>query len=72
MVKKRVAYSVDTKNKAVEMKLQGYTTKQVMQELNIKNCEILFKNFNFPLIFFEKVVSYNHRNAVVYDFTFKC
>ena len=23
--------------KAVEMKLQGYTTKQVMQELNIKN-----------------------------------
>ncbi len=37
MVKKRVAYSVDTKNKAVEMKLQGYTTKQVMQELNIKN-----------------------------------
>ena len=37
MVKKRVAYSVDTKNKAVEMKLQGYSTKQVMQELNIKN-----------------------------------
>ena len=32
--KKRVAYSVDTKNKAVEMKLQGYSTKQVMQELN--------------------------------------
>ena len=37
MAKKRVAYSVDTKNKAVEMKLQGYSTKQVMQELNIKN-----------------------------------
>mgnify|MGYP001748538452 FL=1 len=37
MVKTRVAYSVDTKNKAVEMKLQGYSTKQVMQELNIKN-----------------------------------
>ena len=36
MDKKRVAYSVDTKNKAVEMKLQGYSTKQVMQELNIK------------------------------------
>ena len=35
--KKSVAYSVDTKNKAVEMKLQGYSTKQVMQELNIKN-----------------------------------
>ena len=37
MVKKHMAYSVDTKNKAVEMKLQGYSTKQVMQELNIKN-----------------------------------
>ena len=37
MVKKRVASPVDTKNIAVEMKLQGYTTKQVMQELNIKN-----------------------------------
>ncbi|MDS4443116.1 IS3 family transposase [Streptococcus pneumoniae] len=37
MVKNRVAYSADTKNKAVEMKLQGYSTKQVMQELNIKN-----------------------------------
>lgn len=37
MVKKRVAYSVDTMNKAVEMKLQGYSTKQIMQELNIKN-----------------------------------
>lgn len=37
MVKKHVAYSVDTQNKAVEMKLQGYSTKQIMQELNIKN-----------------------------------
>ena len=37
MVKNRVAYSADIKNKAVEMKLQGYSTKQVMQELNIKN-----------------------------------
>ena len=36
MVKNRVAYSVDTKNKTVEMKLQGYSIKQVMQELNIK------------------------------------
>ena len=36
MVKKRVAYPVDTMNKAVEMKLQGYSTKQIMQELNIK------------------------------------
>ena len=37
MVKTRVAYSVDTKNKALEMKLQGYSTKQIMLELNIKN-----------------------------------
>ena len=37
MVKKRAAYSVETKNKAVEMKLQRYSTKQIMQELNIKN-----------------------------------
>ena len=37
MVKNRVAYSIETKNKAVEMKLQGYSTKQVMLELNIKN-----------------------------------
>ena len=41
MVKKRVAYSVDTKNKAVEMKLQGYSTKQIMLELNIKNSKRL-------------------------------
>ena len=32
MVKNRVAYSVDTKNKTVEMKLQGYSTKKVVQE----------------------------------------
>ena len=37
MVKNRVAYSIETENKAVEMKLQGYSTKQVMLELNIKN-----------------------------------
>ena len=37
MVKKRVAYSFDIKNKTVEMKLQGYSTKQVTVELNIKN-----------------------------------
>ena len=40
--------------------------------INYETCEILFKIFNFPLIFFEKVVSYKHRNAVVYDFTLKC
>ena len=37
MFKNRAAYSVNTKNKAVEMKLQGFSTKQIMQELNIKN-----------------------------------
>ena len=37
MVKNRVAYSADIKNKAVEMKLQGYSRKQVMLEVNIKN-----------------------------------
>ena len=44
MVKKRVAYSVDTKNKAVEMKLQGYSTKQIMQELNIKKMKLKQKH----------------------------
>ena len=37
MFKNRTAYSVNTKNKAVEMKLQGYSSKQVMLEVNIKN-----------------------------------
>ena len=36
MVKNRVAYSADIKNKAVEMKLQGYSRKQVMLEVNKK------------------------------------
>ena len=34
MFKNRAAYSVNTKNKAVEMKLQGYSRKQVMLEVN--------------------------------------
>ena len=37
MFKNRAAYSVNTKNKAVEMKLQGYSIKQVILEVNIKN-----------------------------------
>ena len=36
MFKNRAAYSVNTKNKAVEMKLQGYSRKQVMLEVNKK------------------------------------
>ncbi len=34
---KRVTYSLETKNKAIEMKIEGYTTRQIMGELNIKN-----------------------------------
>ena len=37
MFKNRAAYSVNTKNKAVEMKLQGYSRKQVMLEVNKKS-----------------------------------
>lgn len=34
---KRVTYSVETKMKAVEMKLAGYSTYDIMDTLNIKN-----------------------------------
>ena len=34
---KRVSYSVETKYKAVEMKAAGFSTKEIMKELNIKN-----------------------------------
>ncbi|WHI55015.1 IS3 family transposase [Mammaliicoccus lentus] len=34
---KRVAYSVETKYKVVEMKLKGYSTREIMDTLNIKN-----------------------------------
>ncbi|MEB7746116.1 MULTISPECIES: IS3 family transposase [Staphylococcus] len=34
---KKVAYSVETKNKVIEMKIQGYSTKHIMDTLNIKN-----------------------------------
>ena len=34
---KRVAYSVETKYKAVEMKAAGFSTKEIMKELNIRN-----------------------------------
>lgn len=37
---KRVAYSVKTKYKVVEMNLKGYSTRDIMNSLNIKN-EIL-------------------------------
>lgn len=35
---KRVAYSLEIKNKAVEMKIEGYSTKEIMDTLNIRNC----------------------------------
>ena len=34
---KRVSYSVEIKYKAVEMKAAGFSTKEIMKELNIKN-----------------------------------
>ena len=34
---KRVAYSVETKYKVVEMKLKGFSTREIMDTLNIKN-----------------------------------
>ncbi len=34
---RKVAYSVEKKFKAVKMKAEGYTTKEIMYELNIKN-----------------------------------
>jgi hypothetical protein len=34
---KRVAYLVETKYKVVEMKLKGYSTRKIMDTLNIKN-----------------------------------
>ncbi|MEB5650645.1 helix-turn-helix domain containing protein, partial [Mammaliicoccus sciuri] len=34
---KRVGYSVETKYKVVEMKLKGYSTREIMDALNIKN-----------------------------------
>ncbi|EHJ07525.1 transposase [Staphylococcus simiae CCM 7213 = CCUG 51256] len=34
---KRVSYSLETKNKVIEMKTAGYTTKEIMETLNIRN-----------------------------------
>ncbi|MCM3508309.1 IS3 family transposase [Staphylococcus capitis] len=34
---KRVAYSLETKNKVVKMKAAGYATKEIMKTLNIRN-----------------------------------
>ena len=34
---KRASYSVETKYKAVKMKATGFSTKEIMKELNIRN-----------------------------------
>ncbi|MDK9843368.1 IS3 family transposase [Staphylococcus equorum] len=34
---KRVTYSLETKNKAIEMKIEGYSAKEIMNTLNIRN-----------------------------------
>lgn len=34
---KKVTYSVETKNKVIEMKIQGYSTKHIMESLDIKS-----------------------------------
>lgn len=34
---KKMTYSVETKLKAIEMKLQGYKTRDIIELLNIKN-----------------------------------
>ena len=34
---KRVSYSVETKYKAVEMKIAGFSTKEIMKDILIKN-----------------------------------
>ena len=33
---KRVTYSLETKNKAIEMKIEGYSAKEIMNTLNIR------------------------------------
>lgn len=34
---KRFAYSLETKNKTIEMKIEGYRIKEIMDTLNIRN-----------------------------------
>ena len=40
--------------------------------INLRKSDIGFKNWDFSLKYFQNVVSYTYRNAVVYDFTLKC
>ena len=34
---KRVAYSLEMKNKAIEIKIEGYCTSEITETLNIRN-----------------------------------
>lgn len=34
---KRTAYSVEIKNKAIKIKLEGYSTREIMDELNVRH-----------------------------------
>ena len=34
---KSVAYSIETKNKVVDIKLNGYSTREIIDKLNIRN-----------------------------------
>ena len=34
---KKVTYSAETKNKVIKMKIQGYSTKHIMETLDIKS-----------------------------------
>ena len=34
---KRVAYSLEIKNKAIEMKIEDYSTSEITETLNIRN-----------------------------------
>lgn len=52
--------------------MNGLWLKERKLSTICEKSEILFKKLHFPLDFFEKVVSYKYRNAVVYDFTLKC
>ena len=52
--------------------MNGLWLKERKLSTVCEKSEILFKKLHFPLVFFEKVVLYKHRNAVVYDFTLKC
>ncbi|PTJ71832.1 hypothetical protein [Staphylococcus kloosii] len=34
---KRTAYSLEIKNKAIKMKIEGYSNKEIIDELNVRN-----------------------------------